>query len=157
MKKTMIATFLILSITCATAAEFTKFSKSFIKNFEDCDAYSETSTSEFEGTTFTSQRSIIGWRNGVCRYQEVIKSSTESYQISCNFTSAQLDELYEAMKDKKKEPRKYELETFVEQTDKNGKTKYISAGTRTIKGNLAYITWAKYENNPYFCTYKKLK
>ena len=157
MKKTIIVALLILSVTCATAAEYTKFSKAFIKNFEDCDTYEETSTSEFEGATFTSQRNIIGWRNGTCRYQEIIKSSTESYQISCNFTSAQVDELYEAMKDKSKEPKKFELETFVEQTDDKGNQKYVSAGTQTIKGNAAYITWAKYENNPYFCRYKKLK
>lgn len=61
------------------------------------------------------------------------------------------------MKDKSKTPESYELEMFGEQKDpKTGKIKYIKTGTTTIKGNKAYITWAKYQNNPYFCKPQKL-
>lgn len=145
------------AITCVFAAEYTKFSSKFIKNFKDCDSYEETTTSAFEGNTFTTSRQIIGWRNGFCRYQEVISSGNDKYQLNCNFTSIQVDELYSAMKNRSKEAEKYELEIFGEHKDpKTGKISYVSRGTQTIKGNKAYIAWAKYQNNPYFCKPQKL-
>ena len=61
------------------------------------------------------------------------------------------------MKDRAKEPQKYDLDIFSEQTDKKGQTKYVVVGSQTIKGNKAYITWAKYQNNPYFCKPQKIK
>jgi hypothetical protein len=139
------------------AATISKFSSKFIKSFKDCDNYEETINSEFEGESFTTNRKIIGWRNGACKYEEVIKSKTGNYKLSCAFTDLQIEDLYNAMKNKSKELEKYELETFAEQIDqKTGKTKYVSAGTTTIKGNKAYIAWAKYQNNPYFCKPQKL-
>ena len=144
-------------LSCVFAAEYTKFSSKFVKNFEDCDAYTETETSQFEGKTFTTERSIVGWRNGFCKYQEVIKSADSSYKLDCTFTSIQLDDLYNAMKNRSKETVREELELFAEQTDpKTGKVKYVTRGTTTIKGNRAYVTWAKYQNNPYFCKPQKL-
>lgn len=162
MKKSLVLILALLvtfsaALTCAFAAEYTKFSSKFKKSFQDCDPYEETTTSEFEGGTFTTNRKIIGWRNGFCRYQEVVSSSKDKYQLNCNFTSVQVDELYNAMKDRSKEPEKYELEIFREHKDpKTGNVKYVVAGTQTIKGNKAYIVWAKYQNNPYFCKPQKL-
>jgi hypothetical protein len=69
-----------------------------------------------------------------------------------------MDELYQAMKSKSKENERYELDMYAEQKNvKNGAPKYAVVGTTTIKGNKAYVTWAKYQNNPYFCTPVKLK
>lgn len=162
MKKSSIS-LLILTIVLSSffagagAAIYTKFSNDFIKNFKDCDNYSETVSSEFEGEKFTTDRTIQGWRNGFCRYQEVIKSSKGAYKLECSFSNIQVDELYSAMKSRSKEPEKYELELFAPQKDeKTGQTKYVSAGTQTIKGNKAYIVWAKYQNNPYFCKPTKI-
>lgn len=144
-------------ITCAFAAEYTKFSSKFVKKFQDCDPYEETTTSEFEGKNFTTTRKIIGWRNGACRYQEVVASGKDKYLIDCTFPNLQVDELYAAMKDRSKEVEKFELEIFGEQKDpKTGKVKYSVAGTQTIKGNKAYIVWTRYQNNPYFCKPQKL-
>lgn len=162
MKKSLIIMITLLvagaaGLTCVFAAEYTKFSSKFVKNFKDCDAYQETTTSDFEGKTFTTTRKIIGWRNGFCKYQEIVTSANDKYQLNCSFPSIQVDELYEAMKDKSKEPEKYELEMFAEQKDpKTGKTKYAVVGTTTIKGNKAYLVWAKYQNSPYFCTPQKV-
>jgi len=143
---------------CAFAAMTTKFSSKFIKNFKECEPYQETITSEFEGTTFTTNRKIIGWSNGFCRYEEIVKTSTDIYKLNCNFTAVQVDDLYESMKSKSKETETYGLETFVEQIDQQtGKSKFVQNGVTTIKGNKAYITWAKYQNNPYFCRPEKLK
>ncbi len=144
-------------ITCAFAAEYTKFSSKFIKKFQDCEQYEETTASEFEGKSFTTTRKIVGWRNGACRYQEVVASGNDKYLIDCTFPSIQVDELYSAMKDRSKEPEKFELEIFGEHKDPNtGKIKYSVRGTQTIKGNKAYIVWTKYQNNPYFCKPQKL-
>lgn len=148
----------ITGLTCAYAAMNTKFSSKFIKNFKDCDPYQETISSEFEGKSFVTQRKIIGWSNGYCKYEEVIKSQDDIYKINCNFSSIQVDELYASMKANSKETMTYNLESFVERIDeKTGKSKYVVAGTTTIKGNKALITWAKYQNNPYFCKPEKLK
>ncbi len=148
---------LSFGLSCVFAATYTKFSSKFMKNFQDCDPYEETINSEFEGNTFSTSRKIQGWRNGFCKYQETISSKDGKYQLNCSFTSIQIDELYEAMKNKSKEVEKFELENFAEQTDpKTGKIKYVTIGTTTIKGNKAYITWAKYQNNPYFCKPQKL-
>ena len=66
MKKSLVLILALLvtfsaALTCAFAAEYTKFSSKFKKSFQDCDPYEETTTSEFEGETFTSSRKIIGW------------------------------------------------------------------------------------------------
>lgn len=144
-------------LTCVFAATYTKFSSKFIKNFRDCDRYEETITSEFEGKTFTTNRKILGWKNGLCKYQETITAPESKYQLDCLLTNVQVEDLYNSMKSRAKETETYELETFAEQTDTaTGKTKYVSRGTTTIKGNKAYITWAKYQNNPYFCKPQKL-
>ena len=143
---------------CAYAATVTKFSSKFIKNFKDCDQYQETINSQFEGENFTTDRRILGWSNGLCRYEEIVKTTNDIYKLDCRFSSIQVDDLYESMKSRSNEPETYGLETFVEQIDeKTGKSKFVSNGITTIKGNKAYITWAKYQNNPYFCKPEKLK
>ena len=154
----LVATIVLTSLfTTVCAATYTKFSSDFIKNFKDCDNYRETVNSEFEGENFTTVRTIQGWRNGFCKYEEVIKSSKGAYKLDCSFSNIQVDELYTAMKSRSKEPEKYELELFASQKDpKTGQTKYVTAGTQTIKGNKAYIVWAKYQNNPYFCKPTKI-
>lgn len=162
MKKSFISMFTILIALCTTltyaiSAEYTKFSKDFVKNFKDCDLYEETINSEFQGKNFTTNRKILGWRNGFCRYQETVSSPSEEYKLNCSFNAIQTEELYDSMKTRKKDLQTYELETFVPQTDnKTGQIKYASAGTTSIKGNQAYISWAKYENNPYFCVPTKV-
>ena len=151
--------FIVMSVFCTVfAANNTKFSSRFVKNFKDCDNYTETITSEFENRSFTTTRHILGWRNGMCRYEETIASPTDSYKLSCNFSAIQVEELYNAMKSKYNSIEKYDLETFAEQRDeKTGQVKYVTNAVQTIKGNKAYITWAKYQNNPYFCKPQKLK
>ncbi len=162
MKKTTAAVVtlaIVLSsiFSVALATTYTKFSKDFMKNFKDCDKYEETINSEYEGKSFTTSRKIIGWRNGFCKYEEVVKSADGAYKLNCSLSSIQVEELYLAMKNRSKEPEKFDLELFTEQKDlKTGKVKYVNTGVRTIKGNKAYITWAKYQNNPYFCTPQKL-
>lgn len=146
----------VVSFTYAFAAEYSKFTSKFIKNFKDCESYEETTTSEFEGKNFSSSRKILGWRNGFCKYQETISSSDGKFQVNCAFSPVQVDELYNAMKNRSKDTELFELETFIQEKDANGKIKYRSNGSTTIKGNKAYITWAKYQNNPYFCKPQKL-
>lgn len=148
---------LVAGMSCVFAAEYTKFSSKFIKHFKDCDYYEESMVSEFEGKQFTTNRKIIGWRNGFCKYEETIKSPEDEYQLNCSFSNIQVDELYNSMKNKSKDPETYELEMFAEQKDKKGQTKYVPVSSQTIKGNKAYIAWAKYQNNPYFCKPKKIK
>lgn len=154
----IISTLVLGSLLSVVAETNTKFSSKFIKNFRDCDSYEETITSTFENQTFTTNRKIVGWRNGSCRYEETITSPKDKYKLSCDFNGIQVDELYDAMKSKSRTPEKYELEIYALQTDpKTGRSSYSVVGTQTIKGNKAYITWAKIQNNPYFCTSKKLQ
>ncbi len=162
MKKSLIAllSVIILSSTFGykTIATDTTFSKNFIKNFKDCDKYEETINTTFEDKNFTTNRKIIGWRNGFCKYEETITSPTDQYELKCTLNAIQVEELYNAMKSRSKEATKYELETFIERQDpKTGKTKYEVIGTQTISGNKAYIAWAKIQNNPYFCKPQKIK
>jgi hypothetical protein len=164
MKKiTTIALVAILTVSftclCAYAADnYSKFSSKFKKNFKDCDKYEETTTSEYQGIEFTTHRTIKGWRNSFCQYEETIASAAGTYKLTCGFSPVQVDELYEAMKSRSKEITRYELDTFIEQKDpKTGKPKYLKTGTTTIKGDKAYIAWAKYQNNPYFCRPQKIK
>lgn len=147
----------IAGIACVFAATETKFSAKFAKNFKNCDSYQESFDSEYEGNTFNTKRNIVGWSNGYCKYEEVVKHANEAYKLSCKFTDIQVDDLYSSMKDKSKEPITYNLENFVEQQDANGVKRYRVAGTTAIKGNKAFITWAKYQNNPYFCKVEKLQ
>ncbi len=78
MKKTiMISTLVIaftIGITNVLASEYTKIFIHIYQKFKDCDYYEETTNSEFEGNAFSTNRKIIGWKNGFCKYQETIKS-----------------------------------------------------------------------------------
>lgn len=153
----LLSIILAISTTCAIASQYTKFSKSFIKNFKDCDEYEETVTSDFHGETFTTNRKILGWKNGFCKYQEIISTQKEKYKLNCSFSEIQLEELYLAMKDRSDKPEVYNLDVFSEKKDeKTGKVSFVKTGSTSIKGNKAYIIWAKYQNNPYFCTPTKL-
>ncbi len=156
---TIVSALVIGSVfSVAVAEKYTKFSKSFIRNFQDCDKYEETITSTFQNESFTTHRSILGWKNGFCRYEEVIKSPKDEYKLTCDLPSMQVDELYESMRDKSRQTEKYELEIYGSKKDeKTGKVSYYVAETQTINGNRAYITWAKIQNNPYYCTPTKLK
>ena len=157
--KKIFTLFIIIILTAgyAMAAQMTKFSGKFIKKFQDCDSYTETVTSEFEGETFTTTRKIIGWENGMCKYQSIISSHKEKYRLDCSFSEMQVEELYNAMKSRSKNTERYTLDLFAPQTDpKTGEIIYKRAGNTIIKGNKAYIAWTKYENNPYFCKPNKL-
>ena len=58
--------------SCALAATYTKFSNKFVKNFQDCDKYEETITSEFENQTFTTTRKILGWKTSAMVFEEAL-------------------------------------------------------------------------------------
>ena len=136
----------------ALASEYTKFSRKFIRHIKDCDAYEETIASEYEDSSFKTTRKIHGWKNGYCRYTETITSPHGAYKLDCGFTEVQLDDLYEAMKDRSKKADKYTLDLYSERKNpKTGDTEYIKSGSTEIKGNRAYIIWAKYQNNPFVC------
>ncbi len=158
MKKTIITAVITISIAslCAYASDSPKFSSKFIKNFKDCDSYQETTSSTFEGQNFTTTRKINGWRNGFCRYQETVSSPNSKYQIDCNFTDMQVEDLYTAMKSRSKKEDRQNIDLFSEITEKNGQKRFIKSGSTVIKGTKAYILWTKYQNNPYFCIAKKL-
>ena len=56
------------------------------------------------------------------------------------------------MKDRSKKADKYTLDLYSERKNpKTGDTEYIKSGSTEIKGNRAYIIWAKYQNNPFVC------
>lgn len=156
---TLGATVVISSVLCAYAADnISKFSSKFRKNFKDCDKYEETVTALSEGEEYKFERKIKGWRNGYCQYEELVSSVNGAYNISCKLSHLQLDDLSAAMQSRSKELEKHELDLFFEQKDpKTGKIKYVKGGTTTIKGNKAYIAWAKIQNNPYFCKAEKIK
>ena len=156
---TLGATVVASSVMCAFAADnISKFSSKFRKNFKDCDKYEETVTTFSEGEEYKFERSIKGWRNGYCIYEEVVSSASGAYNVSCKLSHLQLDDLSDAMKSRSKELEKHELDLYFEQTDpKTGKPKYVKGGSTTIKGNRAYIAWAKVQNNPYFCKAEKLR
>ena len=154
MKRLFVAvlSFLFFTVSTVLASEYTKFSRKFIKHIRDCDVYEESFVSEYEDMTFKTTRKIHGWKNGLCRYTETITSSRGAYKLDCGFNEAQLDDLYESMKDKSKKPEKYTLDLYVEKIDpKTGEIMYVKNGVTEIKGNKAYIIWAKYQNNPYMC------
>ena len=154
MKKLFAITFAILICTsCAVfASDYTKFSRKFIKNIKDCDAYEETITSQYEDETFKTTRKIHGWKNGLCRYTETITSSKGGYKLECGFTDMQIEDLYLAMKDRSKKTEKFVLDLYAERTNpKTGEKEYFRNGSTEIRGNKAYIVWARYQNNPYFC------
>ena len=164
MKK--IATVALISIAVISSAflgafavdNISKFSSKFRKNFKDCDKYEEKVTSFSEGEEYTFDRKIIGWRNGYCQYEETVSSAKGAYKISCDLSHLQLDDLTDAMKDRSKNLEKYELDLYFEQPDaKTGKVKYVKGGRTTIKGNKAFIAWARIQNNPYFCKSEQLK
>lgn len=156
----LISTAVISSVFLSAFAvdNISKFSSKFRKNFKDCDKYEETVTSFSEGEEYSFNRKIKGWRNGYCQYEETVTSAKGTYKISCNLSHLQMDDLSAAMKDRSKNLEKYELDLYFEQPDaKTGKVKYVKGGRTTIKGNKAFIAWARIQNNPYFCKPEQLR
>ena len=153
MKKFFVLFLIVITCSCTVlASEYSKFSRKFIKHIRDCDAYEEAVTSEYEDITFKTTRKIHGWKNGLCKYTETITSPTGACKLDCGFTEIQIDDLYEAMKDRSKKAEKYALDLYAEKTDpKTGAVEYVKNGVTEIKGNRSYIIWAKYQNNPYIC------
>ena len=153
MKKVLAITLaLLIAGTTVLASEYTKFSRKFIRHIRDCDAYEETINSQYEDMEFKTIRKIHGWKNGFCKYSETITSAQGAYKLECGFTDVQLDDLYEAMKDRSKKADKYTLDIYAEKTNpKTGEVEYVKNGSTEIKGNRAYVVWAKYQNNPFIC------
>ncbi|MBR1425703.1 hypothetical protein IJ579_09105 [bacterium] len=152
----VLVTFIITGL-CAYAADYTRYSSKFIKNFRDCDSYQETTTSNFEGQNFSTTRKINGWRNGYCKYQETYSSGAEKYQLDCKFADMQVEELYDAMKSRSKKIERASVDVFSKVTDpKTGQVKYVKSDSTIVKGSKGYVAWTKYLNNPYFCEMKKL-
>ena len=155
-------TFILISLFALAsgiviASENPKFSRKFVKSFKDCDSYSESSESIFEGVNFKSTRKILGWKNGFCKYEETMYSPLGDYVVRCSFPPIQVEELYNAMKDRSKEQIRQNLEIFGQKKDpKTGELSYVVVETREIKGSKAYVAWARYENSPYFCIPEKL-
>jgi len=148
---------ILTSIGAVFAAQYTKYSSKFIKAFKDCDKYEENIVSDYGGETFTTNRKILGWQNGMCRYQETISSKTSKYGLNCIFGELQVEELTKAMKDRSKVVEKQEIDLFAEQKDpKTGKIKFVPANSQIIIGNKPFLVWTKYQNNPYFCIPHKL-
>ncbi len=161
-KNTIVISTLVIGIltglTCAYAYEQTKFSSKFIKHFKNCDSYQETIQTQYDGNSFKTERNIIGWRNGFCKYSETISSSNETYKLNCNFTDLQVEELFKSMKNRSKKPQEYTMDIYaLVKNPKTGKETYEIVDKMAIKGNSAYVTWTKYENNPYFCIPQKIK
>ena len=153
----ILALFVCVGVVYA-ATNSPKFSRAFIKHFKECDTYTETITSFYEGNTYTTTRNIKGWLNGACRYKENVKSAIGEYNITCSFPEIQLEELTESMKIKSKKESTFKLDLYAQVKDeKTGKMQYSVVGDTIIKGTPAVITWAKYQNNPYFCTATKVE
>lgn len=147
----------LASIGTAFAAQYIKYSSKFIRAFEDCDRYEENIVSEYGGDSFTTNRKILGWQKGMCRYQETVSSKNSKYGLDCYFGELQVEELTKAMKNRSKAPEKAEIELYAEQKDpKTGKTKFVPVDSQIIIGNKPFIAWSKYQNNPYFCIPHKL-
>ena len=141
----------------AKASDGTTYSAKFIKNFKDCSTYQENYSSEYEGEKFNEKREILGWKNGFCHYRTTVNSSNSAYKLDCMFSDIQVEEIYKAMKNNSKALEDYNLDIMIPTKEtKNGQPVYKKIGSTVIKGTKAYITWTKYENNPYFCHPQKL-
>lgn len=159
MKKTIIyvlSMFLILGFSIVKASEYAVFSHGFIKNFKDCDKFEETTNSTYNGDSFTEKSEILGWENGFCHYRTTIVSKDTGYRLECMFSDIQVEELYNAMRDKSRTVSEYKMDLFKPVDSNDGEITYKKAADTIIKGNKGYIAWTKYQNNPYFCRPYKL-
>lgn len=142
----------------AEASQKSKFSRKFIKNMKKCSSYEETTSSMYENTKFSSNKKIIGWQNGFCRYQETISSADSAYFLDCGFSQEQVKDLYEAMRDKSSEVETVIIPLYeAKKNAKTGEISYSKAGSTPVKGDRAYRLWAELQNNPYLCRPTKLQ
>ena len=145
-------------LTYVFAAESTKFTSAFIKNFRNCHNFEETTQYTSEGQTFKTIRKINGWVDGACQYSETIYSQNEAYNLDCYFPEIQVEEIYDSMKNKSKEQEEFLLNVYGKKKDpRTGKESFAVINQINITGTKAEITWAKYENDPYVCTPQKIK
>jgi len=157
MKKIIFALIGLCFVSCAYAAvQDIKYSPDFIKNFKNCNKYTETETVQIEGKTYTEERNIAGNMNGMCNYKITVSDADNKYLYDCWFSEYEVEELYNAMRKRSKKEELVNLEVFVPYQDKKGRSGYKISGTTVVKGTKSYVTWAKYRNNPYFCFPKKL-
>ncbi len=156
--KRYVALMLILFVGAASvlAAQKSMYSRQFMNNFKDCTPYSETVNSSYDGKSYIENREIVGWNNGMCFYRISLSTNNDKYEYDCVFSNLQMEELYNAMKSRSKENERYSIDLFTPyENQKNGEIYYKKTGYSTISGSKAYVTWVKYQSNPYFCRPRK--
>ena len=124
MKKTVILLTLLVAVaaglTCVWAAEYTKFSSNLLKILKIVMLIKKQQPSSLRVKHSLQTEKFLAGEMVFCKYQETISSTDGKYQLNCSFSSIQVDELYESMKNRSKEPERYDLEMFAEEKGPNG-------------------------------------
>ena len=134
MKKILLVLLIISSCSFVFADSPSKLT-SALKN---CSAYSEGGTINTERMNVSSQKKILGMKNGKCAYQEKTTFPQGELTISCEFTKAQAEELARVMD---------AYETLQQYSTEKVDTSSYSA----VENNPVVKTWAKYLQDPSVC------
>lgn len=127
-------TALSLSALCVFAG-----GSSLTSALRDCSSYSQYGIVDTEGMKVESRKQILGWENDKCVYQEHVKFSGVSSDITCRFTQAQITEISSVM-------NAYELLQGYSAGDVD--TSSVSA----VQKNPVVKVWGKYLQDSSVCT-----
>lgn len=124
MKKIFLITGLILfSAIAVVAADNVKYSSIFINKFYHCLPTNQTITlTNDDNTSVTITRSMHGWKEKKCVYNETVMQGENTTSYNCNLYREQVNELVSAMR-----------------SDPNGE-------------GLAEQTWERFKKLPDVCT-----
>lgn len=90
--------FVILIGSLAFADDIEKYSKGFSVRFLHCLPTNQELTYSTSAGDVTLQRSLHGWKDHKCAYNEIITTGETTVSRSCNFSKDQVNEIVQAMK-----------------------------------------------------------
>ena len=99
MNKILLIFFIILLSVLKTEAvpQQNGFSGKFVKKFKNCEVYSEPFTFNMYGTVFHDFKQIQGWNGNYCGYKQVTGTANGQLVVTCNFSRANVNTLYNAL------------------------------------------------------------
>lgn len=99
MKKVLIALSILITGNIAAVAQSNTFSDDFINALQYCKPYTYSiGPIDILGMKVTTKKQIIGMRNGLCSYVEIVGPSDAKNTFRCNFTKKQVNKLVNSMR-----------------------------------------------------------
>lgn len=141
MRKYLIAAVVIPAILGGSFVLAEAVDSEFISALKNCSSYSENGVVNTEGMNVSSQKRILGKKDGKCVYEEDVKFAENNLTITCQFTKEQREEIVRVM-------NAYEI------VQKYTNEKVDTSSYSAVEKNPVVKVWGKYLQDETVCSFK---